>query len=202
MLGWKDYRTAVELYMSLEGKTALKVEEVVENADSTGNVFDMWEALDHPFLPIDHSESKYKQFATRCMIQGMTEYLDELIRLFRKARPGTIVQLQDEDVKTHLLNGLPSEILNEIQGYLDLTAEEIARKYDLIHNQREALGISSAVIAEKALHVIEEKSVGGVETYTTDDLKHILTYRDDHCLHRFKDEFCTYCNKKGHTETV
>ncbi len=62
------------------------------------------------------------------MIQGerMTEYLHELIRLFRKARPDAIVQFQEEDVKTCLLNGLPSEILNEIQGYLDLTAEEIA----------------------------------------------------------------------------
>ncbi len=45
----------------------------------------------------------------------MTEYLDELISLFRK---GTIVHYQDDDVKTHLLNWLPSEILNEIQGYL------------------------------------------------------------------------------------
>ncbi len=116
------------------------------------------------------------------MIQGerMTEYLDELIRLFRKTRPGTIVQYQDEDVKTRLLNGLPSEILNEIQRYLDLTAEEIAWKYDLIQSQREVLGISSDVRAEKALHVVQEKSVGGVERYTTDDLKHILTYKDDH----------------------
>ncbi len=42
------------------------------------------------------------------MIHGerMTEYLHELIRLFRKARPGTIVQFQDEGVKTRLLNGL------------------------------------------------------------------------------------------------
>ncbi len=88
----------------------------------------MWKALDHAFLLIDHSESKYRRFATRCMIQGerMTENLDELIRLFRKTSPGTIVQYQDEDVKTRLLNGLPSEILNEIQRYLDLTAEEIA----------------------------------------------------------------------------
>ncbi len=60
MLGCDDYRTVVELYMSLEGKAALKVEEVVENADSTGNVSDMWEALDRAFLPIDHSESKYR----------------------------------------------------------------------------------------------------------------------------------------------
>ncbi len=56
----------------------------------------------------------------------MTEYLDELICLFRKGRPGTIVQFQDEDVKTRLLNGLPSEIMNEKQEYLDLMAEEIA----------------------------------------------------------------------------
>ncbi len=46
------------------------------------------------------------------MRQGehMTEYLDELIHLFRKAIPGTFVQFQDEDVKTLLLNFLPSEI--------------------------------------------------------------------------------------------
>ncbi len=62
----------------------------------------------------------------------------------------------------------------------------------------DVLGISSAVRAEKALHVVQGKSVGGVETYTTDDLKHILTYKDDHCQHRFKDESCPYCNKKGH----
>ncbi len=64
------------------------------------------------------------------------------------------------------------------------------------------MGIFSAVIAEKALHVVQEKSVGGVERYTTDNLKHILTYKDNHRQHRFKDESCTYCNKKGHTETV
>ncbi len=34
------------------------------------------------------------------------------------------------------------------------------------------------------------------------DLKHILTYKDVHRQHRFKDESCTYCNKKGHTEMV
>ncbi len=41
MLGWDYHRTAVELYMVLEGKAAMKVEEVVENADSTWNVTDM-----------------------------------------------------------------------------------------------------------------------------------------------------------------
>ncbi len=91
--------------------------------------------------------------------------------------------------------------MNEIQGYLDLTAKETAQRYDLIQSRREALAISSEVIAiaEKAL---QENSVGSVETYTTDDLKHILTYRDDQHQHRFKDKSCTYCNKKGHTESV
>ncbi len=65
MLGWDNHRTAVELYMSLEGKASLKVEEVVENADSTGNVSDMWEAPDHAFMPIDNSESKYRRFANQ-----------------------------------------------------------------------------------------------------------------------------------------
>ncbi len=37
----------------------------------------------------------------------MTKYLDELIRLFGKAKTGTIVQFQDEDVKTSLSNGFP-----------------------------------------------------------------------------------------------
>ncbi len=51
------------------------------------------------------------------MRQGerMTEYLDEL------------VCLQNEEVKHRLLTGLLSEVLGEIEGYLDL-----------IHSQREA----------------------------------------------------------------
>ncbi len=60
------------------------------------------------------------------MSQNTGDLRPELIRLFRKARLGTIAQFQDEDVETRLLNGLPSEILNEIQGYLDVMAEEIA----------------------------------------------------------------------------
>ncbi len=48
-------------------------------------------------------ESKYNQF----------EYLDKLIRLFRKSRPGTPVSFQNEEVKkcllTGLLTGLPDE---------------------------------------------------------------------------------------------
>ncbi len=41
----------------------------------------------------------------------MIEYIDELINLFRKARPGPFVKIQGEEVKNKLINGLHSEIL-------------------------------------------------------------------------------------------
>ncbi len=86
MLGWDTPRAGVELYMSLEGKAALKVEEVVMSANGISNVTKMWDALDRAILPIDYRESKYRQFAMRQWRLGelMTEYLDKLIRLFRK----------------------------------------------------------------------------------------------------------------------
>ncbi len=132
----------------------------------------------------------------------MTEYLDELICLFRKARPGTFVQFQDEEVKNCLINGLPFEILSEVQGYLDLLAEEIAWKYDLLHSQWEALAISSAIEAGKALHVVQDRYIGSDETYSINKLEHILAYKDGDHLNKFKDETFTYFTKKGHTETL
>ncbi len=51
--------------MSLEGKTARKVEEVIINASGTSNVTEMWDTLNHAFLPIDRCESKYRKFANR-----------------------------------------------------------------------------------------------------------------------------------------
>ncbi len=79
--------------MSLEGKAALKVEEVVESPDGSMHITKMLEVLDRAFLPIDYRELRYKQFATRHMRHGerITEYLDKLIHLFRKARPGAFV---------------------------------------------------------------------------------------------------------------
>ncbi len=62
MLGWDTPRAGIELYMGLAGKAALKVEEFIMNAESTSNIIEMWDALDHAFLPIDHRESKYRQF--------------------------------------------------------------------------------------------------------------------------------------------
>ncbi len=83
--------------MIFEGKAALKVEEVVMNANSTSNIAEMWNALECAFLPIDHRESRYWQFITRRWHTGehMTEYMYKLICLFRKARPGTNVEFQE-----------------------------------------------------------------------------------------------------------
>ncbi len=128
--------------MTLEGKAALNVDKVIMNANGMSIVTEMWEALNCAFLPINYRESKYRQFATRRWRFGerMTEYLDKLIHLFKKARPGTEISYQDEDVKNRLLAGLPTEALIEIDGYLDLMAAEIARKYDVIHSQRDVIG--------------------------------------------------------------
>ncbi len=52
----------------------------------------------------------------------MTEYLDKLISLFRKARPGTNISFQGEEVKNWLLARVPSDIQIEMDSYLDITA--------------------------------------------------------------------------------
>ncbi len=65
MLDWDTKRAGIELYMSLESKAALKVEEVVLNANDTSNNTEMWRVLNRAFLPIDHCESQYRQFVRR-----------------------------------------------------------------------------------------------------------------------------------------
>ncbi len=129
MLRWSDNRAGIELYMSLEGKVALKVEEVIMNAKGMSDLAGMWDALDHAFLPIDHRETRYRQFAMKrwCAGERMTEYMDELIHLFRKARPGSSIDIQNEEVKNHLLAGLLSNVINVVEGYLDLSAANITR---------------------------------------------------------------------------
>ncbi len=42
MLGWDTNRAGIELYMSLEGKAALKVEEVIMNASGKSNIAKMY----------------------------------------------------------------------------------------------------------------------------------------------------------------
>ncbi len=65
-----------------------------------------------------------------------------------------------------------------------------------------ALGITSTVKAEKALLVVHDKTFSSDETYNIDEFERILAYKDSNCQDRFKDETCTYYNKKGHTELV
>ncbi len=60
MLGWDTHRAGIELYMSLEEKAALNVEEIVMNVNGTSNVTEMLDTLDNAFLPIDQSELKYR----------------------------------------------------------------------------------------------------------------------------------------------
>ncbi len=88
MLDWDTKRAGIELYLSLEGKHALKVDEVIMNSNGTSHITEMWNALDHAFLSIDHTELKYTQFAMRRWrtVERITEYMDELICLFRKSK--------------------------------------------------------------------------------------------------------------------
>ncbi len=64
------------------------------------------------------------------------------------------------------------------------------------------LGITSATEAEKVQHTVREKSVGNDEINITDKLEQIVAYKDGDHQNKYKDETCTYCNKKGHKETV
>ncbi len=72
-----------------------------------------------------------------------------------KARTGTPIRFQDGKVKNRLLAGIPTD------GYLDLMASEIARKYDVIHSQREVLGRTTVVAVEKPLQAVQDKQTGG-----------------------------------------
>ncbi len=51
--------------------------------------------------------------------EHMSEYMDELIRLFRKARPGSRESFRNEEVKNKLLAGLPFEVMEIVSAYLD-----------------------------------------------------------------------------------
>ncbi len=89
--------------------------------------------------------------------ERMTEYMDELIRLYGKARPGTLASFQDEEIKNQLLSGLPFEVMEIVSVNLDLTAADITRKYDVIASQREALGLIVLSANDKPLMVVQDK---------------------------------------------
>ncbi len=108
------------------------------NVKGTPYLKRMWDALDFAFLPIDHCESRYRQFATRSWRTGelMTEHMNKLILLFRKARPDSSIDIQDEEVKNHLFAVSLSNVINVVEGYLDLSAADIACKYVIIASQK------------------------------------------------------------------
>ncbi len=74
----------------------------------------------------------------------MFEYMDELICLYRKARPGTPASFQDEEVKNQLLSGLHVTSHGNcfrVPGPYGCRNRTKVRKNNVIANQREALGL-------------------------------------------------------------
>ncbi len=105
-------------------------------------------------------------------------------------------------MKTHPLAGLPSNVVNVVEGYLDLSAADISGKYDIIASQREVLVLSAQTAGQKPLLLLQDKQTGSDQMDAYSELEQILAFRDGNHQNRFKDENCTYCNKKGHTETI
>ncbi len=127
----------------------------------------------------------------------MTEYIDELIRLFQNARSGSDSEFQDEGVKNHLLACLPSNIMEVVAPYLDMSAAGIARKYDIVASQRDALGLGSNTSLDKSLLSIQEKQTitDPIDAYC--EFEQVFAFRDGNRQNRFKDETCSYCSKKA-----
>ncbi len=86
--------------------------------------------------------------------------------------------------------------------YLDLTVAEIARKFDVIASQREALGLRALGLMDKPLLSVQEKQSDSDDPVTYGEFEQVFAFRDSNRQNRFKDETCTYCNKKGHIEMV
>ncbi len=76
--------------------------------------------------------------------------------MLRKATPDSSIDIQDEKVKNHILAGLPYNVINVIEGYLDLSAVDIACKYDIIASQRKVLGLSAQTVGEKPLLSLQD----------------------------------------------
>ncbi len=64
-------------------------------------------------------------------------------------------------------------------------------------SHREALGLSPQGVSEKPLSLVQDKQTNSDITDIYGEFEHV-----GNCQNRFKDETCTYCNKKGHTEAV
>ncbi len=132
----------------------------------------------------------------------MTEHLDKLIHLFRKARLGTEIIFQDEEVKNRLLAGLPYVLLVKIKGYLDLMAAEITRTYDAIHRHREATGCIVQPKDNKPLLAVQNKQLRGDDPQTYGEFEQVFSFRDGNNQNKYKYETCTYCQKRLQTMKV
>ncbi len=79
-------------------------------------------------------------------------------------------------MKNHLLAGLPSNVTNVVEGYLDLLAADIACKYDIIARQREVLGLSAQTVVEKPLLSLQDKQSGSYQMDAYSELEQILPF--------------------------
>ncbi len=55
---------------------------------------------------------------------------------------------------------------------------------------------------DKPLLVVQDKQSRGNTPDTYGEFDQVFAFRNGNLQNVFKDETCTYCNKKGHTETV
>ncbi len=74
--------------------------------------------------------------------------------------------------------------------------------FDVVVSQREALGLQALGPTDKPLLVVQDKQSGGDTPDTYREFEQVFAFRDCNHHKRFRDQICTYCNKKGHTETV
>ncbi len=50
--------------------------------------------------------------------------------------------------------------------------------------------------------VVQDKQSGNDESFAYVEFENVFAFRDGNFQNWFQDETCTYCNEKGHTETV
>ncbi len=58
------------------------------------------------------------------------------------------------------------------------------------------------VKVEEPLFVVQDKQTGCDDPHTYGEFEQVFAFRDGNRQNKFKEETCTYCNKKGHTEVV
>ncbi len=74
--------------------------------------------------------------------------------------------------------------------------------FDVIASQREAIGLMALGPTDKPLLTVQDKQSGIDDSIAYGEFERVFAFRDGNRQNWFKDETCTYCNKKGHTETI